>query len=219
MDVTVALVCVVSGETYERYAAAMFVSALEHFGPDPFVAHIALPGREGWPAATLYRYHVLLEHRRTVECFDHLFLVDADMRFEAPVGVEVLGSLVATLHPGYVGKTARLLPFERDKASAAHATGRAYFCGGFVGGETDEMLGLAESIRRGVDRDEEKGIMATWHDESHLNAVLAIRPPCVVLSPAYCYPDNDSGYRTWWPEQYERKLVAVDKTRAERGSR
>lgn len=216
---SVALVCVVSGSVYERYAADMFASAFEHFGPDPVVAHIALPGREGWPDATMYRYHVLLEHRHVLAGFDHVFMVDADMRFEAPVGGEVLGGLVATLHPGYVGKPAYVMPFERDRASAAHATGRRYFCGGFVGGETDQMIRLAESVVRGVDRDAVNGVVATWHDESHLNHVLATRPPSVTLPPSYCMPDDDSGYRAWWPEQYARKLVAVDKTSAERGSR
>ncbi len=35
---------------------------------------------------------------------DYLFATDADMRFVGPVGDEILAKLVATQHPGFVGK-------------------------------------------------------------------------------------------------------------------
>jgi histo-blood group ABO system transferase len=214
---SVALVTVVSGEVYESYAADMFTSAFDFFGPSEVVAHIALPGREGWPDATLYRYHAILEEP-ALDCFDHVFLIDADMVFVAPVGREILGGLVATVHPGFVGKPSRQLPFERRRESAACCPeSETYFCGGFVGGETDQMIRLAESVVQGVDRDAAKGVTAVWHDESHLNKVLSVRPPSVVLSPAYCMPEDSSGYP--WLEGVERKLVAVDKTAEERGGR
>ncbi len=227
---SVALVCVVSGEAYERYAADLFASAFEFFGPDPVVAHVALPGREGWPAATLYRYHVLLEHERVFDGFDHVFLCDADMRFEAPVGSEILHYLVGTQHPGFVGK--RALPFERREESAAFVAepygrdergryygGGCYYAGGFVGGETDAFLWLAREITSGIGADERAEITAVWHDESHLNRRFTHEPPTLVLTPSMCYPDDDAGYLATWPERYERKLVALDKTPAERGAR
>ena len=49
----------------------------------------------------MYRYHAILERAGEDE---YLFLIDADMLFEGDVGEEILGELVATLHPGYVGK-------------------------------------------------------------------------------------------------------------------
>jgi histo-blood group ABO system transferase len=217
--VAVALVTVVSGDAYERYAREMFCSAHEFFHPDPVVAHITLPGRPGWPGATLYRYHTLLEHREVFAGFSHVFLIDADMRFEAPVGPEVLGDTVATLHPGYVGKHPSQLPFERNPGSAAHAVGVQYFCGGFVGGTLFGMSALAVTIAKGIDADDHRRIVACWHDESHLNRHLAAFPPALVLKPSYCYPDNDAAYRTWWPEKYQRKIVAIDKTPEERGGR
>ena len=216
---SVALVTVVSGEAYERYAQDMFHSAFEYFGPDPVVAHIALPGREGWPDATLYRYHVLLENDIALRGFDYVFMVDADMRFVAPCGDEILGRLVATLHPGYVNSPRQRLPYEDRPGSAAYVNvgvGTRYYAGGFVGGETHHFLEMAFSISCRIDFDIENGLMPRWHDESVLNKQLAEGGPTVTLSPSYCYPDNDSGYDL---AGHGRILVALDKTPAERGTR
>ncbi len=218
---SVGLIVVASGAVYERYATALFVSAAELFWPSTDLHFDLLPGRVGWPDATLYRYHVLLEHADRLDD-DYLFLVDADMRFEEPVGSEVLSLLVATQHPGFVGRDRRHLPYESRPESAAHVPpgeGRFYYAGGFVGGSRKCFLALAERIAGQIDDDAERGITARWHDESHLNRVLAVTPPTTSLSPAYCHPDDDRRYRAGWPELYARKLVALDKTPAERGAR
>ncbi len=207
----VGLISVASGENYIRYAEEMFDSANEWLDL-PFKPYL-LGGRSGWPAATLYRYHVILERSWDEE---YLFLCDADMRFEGDVGEEILGELVATVHPGYMNKES--MPYERRPESRACVTdGEVYYCGGFVGGRTRTFLLLAERIRDQIDRDNSHGVVARWHDESHLNRVLSIVHPSVTLSPSYCYPDNAEGYP--WLKGMERKLVALDKTPAERVGR
>ena len=218
---SVALVTVVSGEAYEKYAQEMFHSAFEYFGPDPVVAHIALPGREGWPDATLYRYHVLLENWHVFDGFEYVYMIDADMKFEAEVGGEILCPLAATLHPGYITKPWQALPYETQIESSAYARPTRsdfYYAGGFVGGLRTHFLDLVESVVGGIDADDAKGIMAMWHDESHLNRYLSTRQrPSLALSPSYCMPDDARGYP--WLDGFERKIVALDKTPAERGQR
>lgn len=207
----VCLITVVSGEVYERYAKNLFTSAKEHFQMP--LKMVQLEGMPGWPAATLYRYHVILNWH--CQC-DYVFLCDADMRFEAPIGKEILGELVATQHPGYVER--KDFPYEdRPESTAFVASGDAYYAGGFVGGEREAFLDLAQKIVFAIDEDSENGILARWHDESHLNHVLADFPPTVTLSPSYCYPDDATGYP--WLKRYERKLVALDKSPAERNGR
>lgn len=204
------LVTVVSGKTYEHYARDLFASAQKHFPGDTLL----LRGREGWPAATLYRYHALLE--ADLAGYDYIYLCDADMRFEADVGDEILGEIVATQHPGFVGK--KDLPYEdRPESTAFVRSGSTYYAGGFVGGERDAFLYLASLMAFAIDEDDEHGIVARWHDESHLNRILAATPPTVTLDPSYCIPDDESGYPWLW--RYERKLVALDKTPAERSGR
>jgi hypothetical protein len=213
----VALVTVVVGDRYARYARLMLASAERWFlrdtGAD--ISRLMFQGREGWPAATMYRYHVLLENADVFRDAEYVFHIDADMRFVAPVGNEVLAPLVATRHPGYLGRRG---PYEDRPASVAYippTEGNAYYCGAFNGGERGEFLRLADAIRAAVDADAELGITAVWHDESQLNRYLVDRPPDVALSPSYAYPEDDKYYiRKIWPEQYEPKILACRKPRA-----
>lgn len=185
----------VSGAAYERYALQLAKSA-KRFLQVPHRT-VILQGRPGWPAATLYRYHALLD-REWEE--DYLFLCDADMRFESEVGEEILGEIVATLHPGY-----------------AMRSEKPYYCGAFVGGEREAFLELATYLKWRIDADDDRRIMAEWHDETHLNRELALHPPAVTLGPGYCFPDDASGYP--WLKGVERKLVALDKTPSEKAGR
>lgn len=222
---SVCLVSVAAGEVYVRYARRMFASAADFFRPtDGTIALRPLPGREGpWPAGTIYRYHVICEHAHELE-FDYIFMCDADMRFEAHVGSEILGAgITATQHPGYVGMPVESLPYERRPESSAvvgHGSGERYYAGGFIGGTRDAFLRLARTIAMGVEADAAAGIVAQWHDESQLNRYLVSNPPAVALSPAYCHPENDDWYRSAiWPEDYPRLLVALDKSADEREGR
>ncbi len=221
-----ALVTVVSGEAYARYAEELFDSAREFFQPTEQVEFIRLDGREGWPDATMFRWHVCLENWMHLHRFDHLYLSDADMRFEGLVGANILAPLdgtVATVHPGYVGKPHWVLPYERREDSMCHVVsseGDVYYAGGFAGGDRDGFRWLAERIKERIDADVSRGIVPAWHDESALNRVLALTPPDVTLSPSHCHPDKDLYYReSVWTEDYPRLLVALDKPEHERHGR
>jgi len=212
----VALVAVVSGPRYIAYAERMFSSAQKFFLPGASFERdlVLLPARSGWPAATMYRYHVILENEERLKGVDYVFMIDADMRFTAAVGAEILAPLVGTTHPGYVGTRGT---YETRPESAAYVSddeGTTYFCGGFVGGARLEFMSLAEEIRKGVDVDDAAGITAVWHDESHLNRYFASHPPSTVLSPSYCYPEDDQRYlERAWTERYDPKIVALAKPR------
>jgi len=215
-----ALVTVTSGVLYNRFARDLFFSARQHFRPTESVTFVQLNGREGWPAATMYRPHAA---HANLPKTDFVYLIDADMRFEATVGPEILpehGGITATLHPGFVGKPGHELPFERNPESACYVRdGTTYFCGGFYGGSRKAMRRHLYEMILCIDVDRERGYTPVWHDESAHNRVLHCDPPEVMLDPSYCHPDSSEWYRSWWPHQYERKLVALDKTTAERGER
>lgn len=232
----VALITCATPGLYTEFAERLFESAAEHFHPSDDVVMRLLPAVEGWPWATLYRYHVVLQFQKAFEGCDYVFLVDADMLVVDKVGPEILGTgITATLHPGYVTTAPADLPYERDLFSFSHvgevaeseeATAR-YYCGGFVGGQTTAFLELARRIRWRLDADWDqpsivrgrKDWYPCWHDESALNRVLLDKPPAVTLSPSYCFPQDSTWYETFWPEKYEPRIVALDKTSAERGGR
>ena len=218
------LAVVINGDAYIKYAEELFETAKFFFHPTEKINLLMLEGHEGWPAATMYRWHHLLDHFPKT---DYVFLSDADMRFESSVQQEILpqdhlDGITAVQHPGYVSTIRQELPYEDRERSACYISpdeGYRYYCGGFVGGSRRAVYNLASQITICIDMDEKQGIIPRWHDESALNRALASYPPDIILSPSYCYPDNDWWYQTIWMEQYERKLVAIDKTEAERGER
>jgi hypothetical protein len=44
-----------------------------------------------------------------------------------------------------------------------------YFCGATWWGLRADIVGLSESLSNRISRDEDRGVTAVWHDESHLN--------------------------------------------------
>lgn len=221
----VCLTVVAGGAVYERYAERLFESARQHFRPSDDVSFVLIPGEEGWPNGTMLRPRRLVE---AMPAADFIFLCDADMLVESFIGAEILPTngkgLVATLHPGYFGAPSEALPFETRPESAcfvAPERRERYFCGGFWGGSSWEVLLLARAIANRIDADLNAGITPTWHDESALNAVLAAwAGPIHVLDPSYCHPDRDDFYVDHvWRRQLPRRLVALDKPPAERGER
>lgn len=213
---SVSLVCVVWGPIYERYARELVASAELWFlgGQAPVV----LEGEPGWPNSSSCRYRRVLEELERIPG-EWIFLVDADMRFEAPVGEEILGpSLTVTSHPGYPALSdPATWPYERRPESSAYvAPGEEapqYFPGAFVGGRRAAFVELAESVSAMIARDAAAGVDALWYDESYLNRYLASSPPARplrVLDGSYCYWDY------WGPEPGPRgelrRLVHLDKT-------
>jgi hypothetical protein len=223
--VRTALITVVTGDAYVAYSDALFDSAREFFKPTEHVDFIRLDGREGWPAATMFRWEVCLENWAYLERYDALWLSDADMLFEGTVGAEVIpptSGTVATLHPGYVGKHHLELPYEQRPESSCYivpAEGDVYYAGGFAGGDREGFHWLASRIRSTITSDVVRGITPRFHDESALNKVLGVTAPDVTLDPSMCHPDSDDYYLSFWPEPYPRLLVALDKTQDERGER
>jgi histo-blood group ABO system transferase len=166
-----------------------------------------------WPMPTLMRYHTFVKNEEPLKNMDYLFYCDADMRFEASVGEEIFGDLVATRHPGFWDKPYPFFSqsYEKRPQSMAYMPpgyGKAYYAGGFNGGRADRYLAMAKEIKGWIDQDMAKGIIAVWHDESHMNKYLASHPPTIELSPAYCYQEEAT-------LPFPRKLVALKKNHSE----
>jgi histo-blood group ABO system transferase len=163
-----------------------------------------------WPGPALFRFNTYYIHRNVLAEYDYLFSCDADMRFVAPVGREIIAESVATSHPYFHEKPRQQFTYETNPASRACVgphEGERYFAGGFFGGSPSAFLDIARQCSQAIDEDQKKNIVAIWHDESHLNRYFCDHPPSLVLSPSYCFPEN-SGL------PYVPKLVALDKDHA-----
>lgn len=161
-----------------------------------------------WPWMTLGRYHIFHEVHDKLKDMDFLYYCDSDMLFVDAVGQEILGERVGTIHPGFLG--GRGTP-ESNPQSTAYIPANvpvSYCAGGFNGGSSSEFLAMAEKLSRNISQDFHNGIIAIWHDESHLNRYYAEFAPTVRLDPSYCYPES-------WDLPFPKKLLALDKNHEE----
>jgi len=162
----------------------------------------------GWPHDTLLRYHAYCTQLTAYTPFQYLYCCDADMRFVDTVGEEILDQLVATQHPGYYGR--RGTPEDQQVKSLAYiprVQAMQYFAGGFWGGLRDPVLNMIRRLRDNIQSDLSRGVIAKWHDESHLNKQFLIVPPTKILSPDYCFAEN-------FDIPFHPRLLAISKDHA-----
>jgi histo-blood group ABO system transferase len=158
-----------------------------------------------WPWMTLGRYGIFHNNKDIFNRMDYLYYCDADMLFVGEVGDEILSDRVGTTHPGYHNK--EMKEIESNKNSSAYIRKgelKTYFAGGFNGGLKDEYLKMANILSSNIIEDHRKGIIARWHDESHMNRYFINNPPSKVLDPGYCYPEGIS-------LSFEKRLLALKK--------
>lgn len=169
---------------------------------------------EPWPMPTLKRYNYFTKEQEFISKFDYCFYFDVDMAVINKVGDEVLSDLVATNHPYKIFEKPQQFSYERRPESLAYVPigqGTNYYAGGFNGGSTKEFLKMSAVIADRVNKDLENGIVALWHDESHMNRYLIDNPPTLSLSPSYCFAEEFLG--TDYP--YDPKIIALKKNHNE----
>lgn len=136
-----------------------------------------------WPWMTLGRYH-LINQLENYPKKDYYYYLDADMLILDYVGDEILGNRVCAIHGKFKKKPGN---FDRNPNSLAYVPEditNPYFCGGFQGGSN--YLQDAKELAQRIDIDNNNGVMAIWHDESHWNRYLLDNPPDIILSHQYC---------------------------------
>ena len=165
----------------------------------------------GWPYNTLMRFEVFLKAENQLKQCDYLFFLNANTQILAPVEDDILpgednDGLLAVNHPNFWDKSPDVFPYERSSESSAfieHGDGRYYMMGAFNGGESEAFLQLIRTCKENIDKDLEKGLIAIYWDESHLNHYLLHRNP-LVLTPSYLYPED-------YDLPFEPKVLIIDK--------
>ncbi|MDN3504669.1 MAG: hypothetical protein P0S95_03735 [Rhabdochlamydiaceae bacterium] len=170
-----------------------------------------------WPYATMMRFEFYHKNSHLFDGFDYMFALDADMLFVSKVKREILSDRVATMHPGYAIKRAGVIrgDFETSEKSLAYMPsdkGEYYFAGGFYGGSKDEFIKINKICSQNIRIDLQNGIIAKWHDESHLNRYFAFNFPTKILSPSYCYTSSEEKAKAWHIHgRFRPRLLALEK--------
>jgi histo-blood group ABO system transferase len=217
--------CIVATGRYIQFARPLIDSAEKYFLPGHnrtyyvFTDHLdQVPSDKnvvgiyykkiGWPYDTLLRCSAYHNNQSFFEKEEYLFACDADLLFVDTVGDEVLGKLVATLHPGFVDKRGTYDTNSQSTACVQKHEGTHYFAGAFYGGQKNEFIKIATTMLNNIKKDQEKNVMALWHDESHLNRYFIDNKPEVILSPSYCFPQGS--YLAYQP-----RLMALNKNHSQ----
>lgn len=93
----------------------------------------------------------------------------------------------------------------KSSAYVAKAARGEYVCGGAWFGSRQAVLNMCQVLDVRVAVDESAGVMATWHDESHLNWFFS-NTQSGIIDPRYCFNDSYP-----WLKGIKGLIRAVDK--------
>jgi hypothetical protein len=171
----------------------------------------------GWPDNTLKRYEMFLKIKSSLLNFDYLFFFNANIIFTQRINAEeflpIKEDLLVVKHPGYYKFPKNILypflNFERNKNSKAYISRlkkAQYFMGGINGGKSKPYIKMIETISKNIKLDLDKGIVAKWHDESHLNAYVMDKNKRILLPDTYGFPEDKIN-------RENPKIIILDKKR------
>lgn len=233
----IGIICVCTGK-YSKFFEGFYSTCEKNFLPlesekEYFVftdnlqlssqpnVHLIEKECKGFPMDALFRYDMILEHEQELARMDYIYSFNSNSEFLLPIGREVLpeseDQIVACVWPRKHKKfsPACMYPYERNKKSRAYISpydGRGkyyYHMGSFNGGHAHIYLSMAHTLADNIRYDWEQGIVAIFHDESHLNKYLR-HHPCKILPREWHYPEEWLNGR-FIPQVGLRHKVSVDK--------
>lgn len=217
---------IIATNKYINFLNKLLISANKHFCVDHDVTYFIFTNKKielnlersckviqvehkDWPWMTLGRYQIFNNSNSELSKMDYLYYIDVDMEIVGDVGSEILSDRVATNHPIYDGKRGTPETNPESLACIHENEPMTYFAGGFNGGTSTEYLKMCDKLSKNIDIDYSKGIIAVWHDESHMNRYFVDNKPTVVLDTMYCYPEE------WASNKTNKKIIALSKNHNE----
>jgi hypothetical protein len=165
----------------------------------------------GWPNNTLLRFEMFEKVLERLKEFDFIYFCNANLLFLEEVNEEFLPieeGLLAVKHPGYFDKKPTDFPYDRNEKSLAYIPldeGNHYFMGGLNGGNAKEYIKLIQGLNKNIHEDLHHGIVAVWHDESHINKYL-LDKRVKILNSGYGYPEG-------WELPFKPIILIRDKSK------
>ncbi len=173
---------------------------------------------EQWPNPTLKRFHYISDNKDKFKEMDYLVYIDVDCKLIRYVDENILPEHFNVVkHCGFYNTSNKRGTPETNKNSTAYISPKInfdYVAGGFFIGKTNLFLQMVEKLKKNIQIDLNNGIIAIWHDESHLNwYVVNHKFLFNYLTPEYCYPEG-------WGDRpnlflLNGKIIALDKNHSE----
>lgn len=168
---------------------------LIELGPERQLKVVPIAELPGWERLAYRRMTLLAEAIRNPigREVEYIFCADIDQVFVATVGQEILGDLVATLHPELYGMPRNAFPYEVEDVSSAYVEedeGDYYYTSELYGGLVSEMYRMTRACSQLILQDQANGVVARGLEESYLNRYLINHRPTCVLSPEYSWWDS-----------------------------
>ena len=167
---------------------------------------------QGFPADTLMRFEMFLSIREQLKTFDYVCFINSNAEIRSDVGREIFPQGDRVMAVRWIGQKpcdwAMFYPYERNRRSRAYVMPfdgpYAYYMGGFYCGKAQAFLMMTEELDQAIREDEQQGIMARFHDESHVNRYLHEHPH-EELPKGYCCAEERLS------EAFETKVVFRNK--------
>jgi len=177
-----------------------------------------------YPYASLFRYKIFIENEAELKRCSHLVYLDVDMAIENIVSEDILcDGLTMTYHPGFYTKREEVGQWGSNgvvKESLAWIEPEkrfGYVAGGFNAGRTEEFLEMAKVLSKNIEDDSRRGVMAEYHDESHMNAYIknVYNGTVLYLTPSYCLVQQKHLREAWGISGLKPVIVALSKNHSE----
>ncbi|OCW95474.1 hypothetical protein A9168_02090 [Macellibacteroides sp. HH-ZS] len=143
----------------------------------------------GFPADSLFRFEMFLQAEEELKKYDYVYFFNSNAMFLKPVDEEILPDETGLAMGIWRGirehQHPMFYPYERNKRSLAYVepykSPYTYFMGGLNGGTAEKYLEMVFTLSKNIRDDYERGIIAKYHDESHINAYMRTHS-CKIIS-------------------------------------
>ncbi len=187
--------------------------------------HIIHQKQLGWPYDALMRFHMFLRIEERLKEYDYIFYINANAKFISPIGTEILPTgeynLVMSVYPTYFEQNYSQFPYDRNPSSTAYISldkGEKYYVqGGVNGGKSKFYLQLIKTCFANINADLKDHIIATVHDESHLNKYIQNRSDVLFLKPFYMFPEEQNVTDYTFKNTMPIKIMIRDKKNPQYG--
>lgn len=172
-----------------------------------------------WPKPCTKRFELYLQVLNHIEDqFDYVFCFNANTLFCDYIHAGDMAlegkDFMFIRHPslGYE-KNRNEKQTESNSLSNAHINQPYhYHIGAFIGSKMSSFRFLCETLGKWIEEDEEKGIIAKWHDESHINKFIVMYNNYVTSFPPTTFSYKKSQYDFYNSPYGARKFILRDKT-------